>query len=135
MVPLSQSRINSIRKLNDIVVSGLTHTRPSIISNRWRHYTSQDWKYLVKNYKILITTLISDESLLRLGLYILSTEYLEDGAPHFTEITQYDNTGFDRKVVKEENGKEDGKEAVTDSKEKASKKSARRKAKRDAVRT
>ena len=77
--------------------------------------------------------LILDEILLRLGLHISSTGYLEDGAPRFIEVTEYDNTGFDRKVVEDEDGEEDGEEVVTDSEKKASKKRARCKAKRDAV--
>ena len=78
--------------------------------------------------------LIPDETLLRLGLHILSTGYLEDGARYFTKITEHNNTGFDRKVVKDEDGEEDSKEAVTNSEEEASKKKAQRKAKRGAAR-
>ena len=114
MAPLFQSSINFIQKLNNIVISCLTHPRSSIISNRWRHDTSQDWEYLAKNYENLTTAPILDEILLRLGLHISSTGYLEDGAPRFTEVTEYNNTSFSRKVVEEEDGKEDGKEAVTD---------------------
>ena len=124
MAPSSQSCINSIRKLNNIIVSYLTHPRPSVISDKWKHDTSQDWEYLAKNYENLTTTLIPDETLLRLGLHISSTGYLEDGAPRFTEVIEHDNTGFDREVVEDEDGKEDGEEAVTDSEEEASKKSA-----------
>ena len=50
--------------------------------------------------------------------------YLEDGAPRFTEVTEHDNTGFNREVVEDEDGEEDGKEVVTDSEEEASKKRA-----------
>ena len=134
MTPSSQSRINSIRKLNNIVVSRLTHLCPSVISNRWRHNTSQDWEYLAKNYENFTTALIPDETLLRLGLHISSTGYLRDGALRFTKVTENKNTSFDRKVVEDEDGKEDGEEAVTDSEEEASKKRARRKAKRKAAR-
>lgn len=124
MAPLTQSHINSIQKLNNIVISRLSHPRPSVINNKWRHDTSQDWKYLAKNYNNLITALISDKTLLRLGLHILSTEYLEDGAPHFTKVTKHDNTGFDCKVVSDEDGEENGKETVTNSEEEVSKKRA-----------
>ena len=134
MTPSFQSRINSIQKLNNIVVSHLTHPRPSVIRNRWRHDTSQNWEYLAKNYENLITALIPDESLLRLGLHISSMGYLEDGAPRFTKVTEHDNTSFDREVVEDEDGEEACKEAVTDSEEEASKKRARCKAMRDATR-
>ena len=50
--------------------------------------------------------------------------YLEDGTPCFIKVTEHDNTGFDRKVVEDEDGEEDDKEAVTNSEEEASKKSA-----------
>ena len=50
--------------------------------------------------------------------------YLEDAAFHFTKITEHDKTGFDRKVVEDEDSEEDGEEAITDSEEEASKKRA-----------
>lgn len=68
--------------------------------------------------------LIPDETLLRLSVHILSMEYLEDGVFCFTEVTEYDNIGFDHKVVEDEDGKEDGKKRVTNSEEEASKKKA-----------
>ena len=89
---------------------------------------------MAKNFKNLTTTLIPDETLLRPGLHILFTGYLEDGAPCFIKVTEYDNTGFDYEVVEDEDSEEDGKEAVTDLEEEASKKKARRKRKRDAIR-
>ena len=63
----------------------------------------------------------------------MSTGYLKDEAPCFIEVIEYDNTGFDHKVVEDKDGKEDGKEVVTDSEEETSKKRARCKAKRDVV--
>ena len=68
--------------------------------------------------------LIPDETLLRLGLHILSIGYLEDRALCFTEVTEHDNTGYNRKMVEDEDGEEDGKEAVTDLEEEVSKKRA-----------
>ena len=47
-------------------------------------------------------------------------EYLEDVDPRFIKVNEYDNTGFDRKMVEDEDGEEDGKETVTDSEEEAS---------------
>ena len=134
MAPLSQSHINSIQKLNNIVIFRLTHPCPSVISDRWRHDISQDWEYLAKNHKKLTTAVISDETLLRLDLHISSTRYLENRASHFTKVTEHDNTSFDRKVFDDENGKKDGEETVTNSEEEASKKRAQRKSKKDAAR-
>ena len=76
---------------------------------------------------------IPDEALLRLGLNISSIGYLKDGASRITEVTKYNNIGFDYKVVEDEDSKEDSKEAVTNLEEKASKKRAQHKAKRDAA--
>ena len=59
---------------------------------------------------------------------------MEDGALLFIKVIEYDNTGFDRKVVEDEDSEEDGEEAVTNSEEKMSKKSAQHKAKRNAAR-
>lgn len=53
--------------------------------------------------------LIPDESLWRLGVHILSTEYLEDGAFSFIAVTEHDNISFDHEVVEDEDGKENGK--------------------------
>ena len=71
---------------------------------------------------------------MRLGLHISSIGYLKNEATCFTEIIEHDNTGFDCKMVENEDGEKDDKEAVTNSEEKASKKRARRKTKRDAAR-
>lgn len=92
-------------------------------------------EYLVKNYDNLITALISDQTLLKLGLHILSMEYLEDGASYFTKVTKYDNIGFNHKAVEDEDGEEDSKEAVTNLDEEASKKRVQHKAKRDTAQT
>ena len=121
MAPLFQSHINSIQKLNNIVIFCLTYLCPSMISNEWRHDTSQDWEYLAKNYNNLTTALIPDKTLLRLSVHILSTGYLENFVFCFIEVTEHYNIGFNCKVVKNEDGKEDSKEAVINSEKKASK--------------
>lgn len=77
---------------------------------------------MAKNYNNLIMILIFDETLLRLGVQILSTGNLEDEGSRFTKVTEYNNIDFDRKMLKDKNGKEDGKEVVTNLEEKASKK-------------
>lgn len=58
-------------------------------------------------------------------------KYLENRASCLTEVTEYDNIGFDCNVVEHGNGKKNGKKVVTNSKEEASKKRAQRKAKKD----
>ena len=72
---------------------------------------------MAKNYDHFTMELIPDKTLLRLGLHILSTKYLEDRAPCFTKITKHGNIGFYRKVVEK-----DGKKTVIDLEKEASKK-------------
>lgn len=89
---------------------------------------------MAKNYDKLTTAPIPDETLLRLGVHILSIKYLEDRAPRFIKITKHNNTSLNYKAVEDEDSKEDGKEAVTDLEEEVSKKNAQRKTKKDAAR-
>lgn len=77
--------------------------------------------------------LISNKILLKLGLYILSTEYPENGAPCFTKVTEYNNISFNGKVVENEDSIKDEKEAVTNSEKETSKKRTQYKTKRDAA--
>ena len=100
------------RKLNNIIYSCLSNPRSSVISNRWKHDTIQDWEYLAKNLDGVSAELIEDETLLRLDMHISATGYLEKGAPCFTEVTG------------EEEMVEDGREVetVSDSKEENKKK-------------
>ena len=108
----SQARAMAIRKLNNIVYSRLSNPRSSVISDRWKHDTTQDWENLAKNLDGVSAELIEDEALLRLDMHISTTGYLEEGAPRFTEVTG------DEKMI------EDGGEAetVSDSEEKNKKK-------------
>ena len=112
MVPTSQARAMAIRKLNNIVYSRLSNPRSSVISDRWKHDTTQDWEYLAKNLDGVSTELIEDEALLRLDMHISATRYLEEGAPRFTEITR------DKEMI-EDGGEE---ETVSDLEEKNKKK-------------
>ena len=75
-----------------------------------------------------------DETLLKLGLQISFMGYLKDGAPRSIEITEYNNTVFNCKVVENEFGQENYKEVVTNSEEKASKKKAQYKSKKNTAR-
>ena len=93
-----------------------------MISNRWRHDTSQNWEYLAKNYNNLTTGLILNEILLRVDIYILSIRYLENGVFRLTKVTKYNNICFDNEIVEDEDGEEDSKETINNSKEEVSKK-------------
>lgn len=66
MMPSSQFHINFILKLNNTVISCLTYACLSVISDRWKYDTSQNWEYIAKNYDNFTSTLMLDETLLRL---------------------------------------------------------------------
>ena len=112
----------AIRKLNNIVYSRLSNPWSSVISDRWKHDTTQDWENLAKNLDGVSAELIEDEALLRLDMHISANGYLEEGAPRFNEVTG------DKEMI------EDGGEAetVSDSEEENKKKRALRKEMRDA---
>ena len=112
MAPTSQARAMAIRKLNNIVYSRLNNSRSSVISDRWKHDTTQDREYLAKNLDGFSAELIEDEALLRLDMHISATGYLEEGALCFTEVTG------DEKMI--ENGGEA--ETISDSEEENPKK-------------
>ena len=76
---------------------------------------------MAKNYDNLTTALILNETLLKLGVHILSTGYLENRAFYLTKVIKYDNFDFNHKMVKDKDGEEDGKKVITNLKEEASK--------------
>ena len=112
LAPTFQTRTIAIWKLNNIVYFCLSNPRSSVISDRWKHDTTQDWEYLEKNLNGISTELIEDEVLLRPDIHISATGYLEEGAFRFTKVTG------DEEMI------EDGREAetVSDLKEKNKKK-------------
>lgn len=65
--------------------------------------------------------LISDETLVRLSVHILSTKYLEDKTLCLTKILKHNNVHFNYKVVEIEDSKKDGKEMHTNLEIEASK--------------
>ena len=87
MALTSQAQAMAIWKLNNIVYSRLSNPRSSVISDQWKHDTTQDWENLAKNLDGVSAELIEDEALLRLDMHISATGYLEEGAPRFTEVT------------------------------------------------
>ena len=122
MAPMSQARAMAIWKLNNIVYSCHSKPRSSVISDRWKHDTTQDWENLAKNLDDVSAELIEDEALLRLDMHISANGYLEEGAPCFTEVTG------DEEMI-EDDGEA---ETVSDSEEENKKKRALHKEKRDA---
>lgn len=60
------------------------------------HNTTQDLEYLAKNFNGVNTKHIADKALLRLSIYILATEYLEERDFCFIKVT-----GDNKKMNKE----------------------------------
>ena len=77
----------AIWKLNNIVDFRLSNLRSSLISNRWKYDTTQDWEYLTKNLNGVSAELMQDEALLRLDKHISATGYQEKIASRFTKVT------------------------------------------------
>lgn len=59
--------------------------------------TTQDWKYLAKNFNSTSANLIINEVLLRLGIHILAMGYLKKKALYFTKVTK-NNKEINKKV-------------------------------------
>ncbi len=68
LAPSLQGRARAIRKLNQCIYSRLINLRPTVVADRWRHDTSQDWELLAKSYNDISDALIADADLLRLNL-------------------------------------------------------------------
>lgn len=84
-----------------------------MIKNIWKYNSNQNQEYLVKNFDNFIMTLISDEILLILGVYILFLRYLEVKVFCFIKVIKYNNFNFDCKAIKNKDGKKNGKKIVT----------------------
>lgn len=54
------------------------------------HDTTEEWKYLTKNFNDVSAEVIIDKALLRLDIYILAIIYLEKEANYFTKVPEDD---------------------------------------------
>lgn len=54
------------------------------------HDTTEDWKYLTKNFNDVSAEVIIGKALLRLDIYILAIIYLEKEANYFTKVPEND---------------------------------------------
>lgn len=82
-------RVKAIRRLNNTIAKRLCEPRPSIISDKWRHDTSQDWHLLsLPESADSWTDLIPDKVLVGLKMHISALGYLEGGASRFTDVTE-----------------------------------------------
>lgn len=75
MAPTLQARALAIRKPNNIVYSRLSNPRSNVISDKWKHDTSQDWEYLAKYFNDVSEDLIADNDLSRLDIHISAPSY------------------------------------------------------------
>ena len=124
MASISNASALAIEKLNNIVYSCLNNPWPNVISDKWKHNTTQDWKFLAKNFDGISNELIADGDLSKLDIHILALGYLEKGRSRFIEVTEDDNKELDKDAKKEP--------MVSDWEEEDIKKRTRQKEKRDA---
>ena len=88
--PSSQGCARAIWKLNHYIYFQLINFHPTVVANRWRYNTLQNWELLANSYNNISDGLIHDAKLLWLNLYILALGYLEKRALRFTKLSTED---------------------------------------------
>lgn len=86
MASTLQSYAQAIKKLNNLIYSCLISSHPTIVSEKWRHDTSQNWHVLAKTYNDISNEQINEAKLSRLNFYISTLGYLEEIASRFKEL-------------------------------------------------
>lgn len=90
MISTLQGQVQAIQILKNVVYSWLNNSHPHFVADKQKHNIFQDQRFLVKNFKNISNTLINDTNLLRLDLYILLPNYLEEGVSCFMKVlTKY----------------------------------------------
>ena len=115
LAPTTSRRIIAIKKLNNIMINRLQNLRASVLPDKWRFDSSQDWETLTLDFRGCSTDDIADETLQALGFHISATGYFEEGSPRFTDVTDLELTA--EPAVMNNPG-----QVVTDSEEKVVKK-------------
>ena len=72
LAPSLQGRTRAIWKLNHYIYSRLISSHPTIVANKWKYDTLQNWELLTKSYDDISDGLIDDAELLWLNLHILA---------------------------------------------------------------
>ena len=76
-----------IQKLNNIIINWLTNPKRSVLSDKWRFNTSQDWKVLRDDFDSVSSETIPNATLKALGFYHSPLVYLEERTPQFVNVT------------------------------------------------
>ena len=83
-----QGRGQGIWKLNNIIYFWLNLPRPNVVTNKYKHNFSCNWKYLAKIFDTISNNRIAKNNLFKLNLHISALDYLEDRPFHFIEIIE-----------------------------------------------
>ena len=97
LAPTLQCHAQAIEKLNHYIYIWFISLCPTVVANRQRQNTYQDWELLAKNYKEISHRFVNDPKLLRLNLYILALGYLKERAIYFIKL-----------LTKKKNGEKNG---------------------------
>ena len=92
LAPTTLRRIIAIKKLNNIMINCLQNPRTSILPDKWRFDSSQDWETLALDFGGCSTDDIADKTLRALGFHISATGYLKERSLRFTDITDLELT-------------------------------------------
>ena len=76
-----------IWKLNNIMINQLTNPQPSILPDKLRFNTSQNWEVLENDFDSVSSETIIDATLGALGFHHSPLGYLEKGASRFVDVT------------------------------------------------
>ena len=80
-----------IRKFNNITINHFQNAQPSVLPDKWRFNTSQDWKLLADNFDSVSLDIILDDILQVLDFYLFLLSYLEEVVPQFIDVTNNSN--------------------------------------------
>ena len=113
----------AIRKLNNITINCFQSLRLSVLPDKQRFDTNQDWEVLGDDFDSISLDTIPDNILQALNFHLFPLSYLEEGASRFVAVT--DNLHLTIELI--DNG-----QPITDSKDERMRKQNKRAAKRKA---
>ena len=97
----------------NITINRLQSPRPSVLPNKWRFDTSQDWEVLRDNFDSVSSDTIPDNTLQALNFQLSPLGYHEEGALRFVNVID----GLELTIGAVDNG-----QPITDSKDEMVKK-------------
>lgn len=87
---IPQGQAQALQKLNNTVYFWLNSFRPHVTADKWRHDISQNWEFLVINFKNISDALMDHTDLSKPDPHISGLGYLEEGISHFTKVITED---------------------------------------------